>query len=132
MKEDTPAQRAYSVRLALGDGWKVPLPMAAFAALLSKQPGAGRYDSSVVSRLESGARKLTLVDAAAYAAVDPLKRGRAWVAWGPAVAEEEARPLLDPSRDRRLTEAEIQRARDVVAAERAGKTAAKKRGGRSA
>lgn len=74
------SQRVYAVRLALGDGWKNPLPMAEFAELLN---GAGtRYDSSVISRIENGERKLTLADVERIAAVDPERRGKLWLAWG--------------------------------------------------
>ncbi len=40
--------------------------------------------------------------------------------------------LIDPANDRRLTDEEIQRARDQVAAQRAATTAPRKRGGRKA
>lgn len=86
---DTPAKRAYLVRLACGDGFKTPETMAAFAVRLTRQK-RGAWDSAKVSRVESGDRKLTLDDVETYAAVDPLKRGNAWLAFG-----ETAAPAAD-------------------------------------
>lgn len=85
---DTPAKRVYAIRLARGDGWKVPEPMDAFAEAMTavgrtRRPEL-RYDSSKVSRIESGDRKVSIEDAEVLATVDPLKRGAAWVAFGEA------------------------------------------------
>jgi hypothetical protein len=80
---DTPAKRVYAIRLARGDGWKVAEPMDVFAAAMTAV-GKGRYDSSKVSRIESGERKVSIEDAEVLAAVDPLKRGAAWVAFNQA------------------------------------------------
>jgi hypothetical protein len=83
---DTPAKRVYAIRLARGDGWKVPESMEAFAEAMTavgrKRRPELRYDSSKVSRIESGDRKVSIEDAEVLAAVDPLKRGAAWVAFG--------------------------------------------------
>lgn len=111
MLADTPGKRAYLIRLALGDGLKTPMTMAAFAALLTKRSKVV-YDSSMISRMESGERKVTLDDIAYMAALDPLTRGKSWLAFGESV---DMAQLIDPSKDRRLTGEEIQRARDVVA-----------------
>lgn len=77
---DTPEKRAYAVRLACGDGWKNAMPMADFATLLNKKSKGAAYDSAKISRIESGGRTFTIADAKAYAAVDPMRRGAAWVA----------------------------------------------------
>lgn len=42
----------------------------------------GRYDNTVVSKLENGRRDLSVDDLVLYAAVDPLKRGEGWIALG--------------------------------------------------
>lgn len=123
MTEDTPGKRAYSIRLALGDGWKVPLPMADFAALLSRRSGV-RYDSSMVSRIESGDRKLTLDDVAVIASIDPKGRGRDWLAWG-----TNELPALDPEQDRQLTDEEIARA-GAASTSGASSLARKREGGK--
>ena len=80
MTEETPGQRVYRIRLALGDGLKNPMTLRDFVALLRRQKA--RYDPSTISRIENGTRTITLKDVQAIAAVDPLKRGRDWLAWG--------------------------------------------------
>jgi transcriptional regulator with XRE-family HTH domain len=52
-----------------------------FAAALEAITG-DRYDTSEVSRLETGNRVATWRDILAIAALDPEKRGRDWLAWG--------------------------------------------------
>lgn len=90
--EPEPAsRRVYAIRLALGDGWRTALPMADFAELLNGVSG-GRYDSSIISRMESGERKLSLADITALAAVDPERRGKLWVGWGEEADEARAQP----------------------------------------
>jgi hypothetical protein len=123
MTADTPGKRAYLIRLACGDGFKSPEPMAAFAVRLTRQKRGG-WDSAKVSRVENGERKMTLDDVETYVRVDPLKRSRGWLAFG----EAEGEPLLNPATDRKLTAEEIERARAQVAAGRASKTTARKRG----
>lgn len=91
---DTPAKRAYLVRLACGDGFKSPEPMAAFAVRLTRQK-RGAWDSAKVSRVESGERKLTLDDVETYVRVDPLKRSPAWLAFGETAAPAPL-PDLEP------------------------------------
>lgn len=115
------SQRVYAIRLALGDGWKSPLPMAEFAALLGGAGGGTRYDSSVISRIENGERKLTLADVERIAAVDPERRGKLWLGWGELADSTMAEPeplgveSLTPER-----EAEIRQSR---AAKRAARNA---------
>lgn len=115
MKADTPGKRVYLIRLALGDGFKVPMPMAAFAALLTERSGVA-YDSSMISRMESGDRKVTLEDAPRLAALDPEHRGPGWIAWGvvPDISLDQLiRPddhfLTAEDRDRLEAEARAQR-----------------------
>lgn len=84
---DTPGLRAYIIRRDLGPDPRHELSqrdMAERMAEAAKALGLDgvRYDSSVVARIESGARRLTLDDVAVIAAVDPKRRGRAWLAWG--------------------------------------------------
>jgi hypothetical protein len=78
---DTPGKRLYLIRLALGDGTKNPMRIDDFVALLKRKRRAV-YQSSAISRTENGGRKLTLVDAEHFAAVDPQKRGAGWLAFG--------------------------------------------------
>lgn len=49
------------------------------------------YDNTIVSKLENGARALTLDDAVIVAAVDPQQRGRFWLAWDEDANEATAR-----------------------------------------
>ncbi len=75
----TPGQRVYLIRLAHGDGVKNPMPLAEFVALVKKRRGV-TYDASAVSRMENGTRKVTLEDIDVLAPLDPLKRGKMWLA----------------------------------------------------
>lgn len=114
---DSMAQRVYAIRLALGDGWKNPLPMADFAELLNA-PGRPRYDSSVISRIENGERKLSLTDVEALAAIDPHRRGKLWLAWGEV---EDATMADQPPASGMLTDAEVAAAIARSTAERAAR-----------
>ena len=85
---DDIGERVFAVRLALGDGVRKPLALRPFAEVVTLI-GAKlftpdyRRDASTISRWETGQQSLTLEDAAAVAANDPLQRGPAWLAWGP-------------------------------------------------
>lgn len=81
----TPGQRVYLIRLALGDGVKTPMRIKDFVALIRERTGA-KYDPSAISRTENGDRDLALEDVPVIAAVDPHERGRDWLAWGDAPA----------------------------------------------
>lgn len=121
MVADTPGKRVYLVRLALGDGLRTPLSMDRFAALLTERTGR-RYDSSMLSRIENGDRKVTLDDCAAIAPLDPHARGPGWIAWGeretPRSEEQGVDDFApDPIRDRAIGAAAIQRAREARDAE---------------
>ena len=111
---DTPAKRAYLIRLACGDGFKSPEPMAAFAVRLTRQK-RGAWDSGKVSRVESGDRKLTLDDVDTYAAVDPLKRGKSWLAFGETAAPAQL-PDLEPQISGVLSEEQKEASRQRRAA----------------
>lgn len=74
-------QRVYLIRLALGDGFKNPMPQQEFSDYLRERGTA--LDKGDVSRLENGLREqLPLHLLEAIAAVDPLKRGVLWLGWG--------------------------------------------------
>ncbi len=75
------AGRVYLVRLACGDGVALPLSMTDFARLLNGRTGR-HYDRGTIARLEIGRQAARLVDIECIAAVDPLKRGRSWLAFG--------------------------------------------------
>lgn len=79
----TRAERLFAVRAALGEGVRKPLSLRAFAELLTEQAGDGRrYHASQLSGWETGAGVPTVDDFAVIAAVDPERRGPAWLAWG--------------------------------------------------
>lgn len=75
----TIGQRLYLIRLACGDGVRRPEPAADFSARVERATGK-RYDQATISRLETGGRNWLVEDVDAFAAVDPLTRGRAWLA----------------------------------------------------
>lgn len=75
------AARIYQIRLALGDGAGKPLSMREFARLVTQHSGR-HYGNTTISRLETRQQIPSLADVVAIAQVDPLKRGRAWLAFG--------------------------------------------------
>jgi hypothetical protein len=84
---ETPGQRVFRVRLARGDGVRRPQSQRRFAAELNKAAVElgytdRRYDSSEVSRMETGGLGIDLVDGAVVARIDPMKRGLTWLALG--------------------------------------------------
>ena len=108
---ETPGQRLYLIRLALGDGIKNPMLIDVFVALVKRRTGAV-YDPSAISRSENGSRRLTLEDVANFAAVDPLHRGREWLGWG------EAQAMSPPVPRRRHDTEAARRERDGETGER--------------
>lgn len=58
--------------------------------------GVREYSQSTLSKLESGAQAASFDDVAVFAAVDPKRRGRLWLAWGEERAEQTAEPPLTP------------------------------------
>lgn len=80
---ETPGQRVYKIRLALGDGVKNPMTLKDFAALITRATKTV-IDPSALSRLENGGRGLSIDDAHAIAAIDPKRRGPVWLAFGDA------------------------------------------------
>ena len=73
--------RIFEVRLACGSGPRKPLSLRAFAERLNARPEARKvYDSGKLSLLERDQQRADLDDIAVIAAVDPLRRGRAWLA----------------------------------------------------
>jgi hypothetical protein len=118
---ETAGKRLYQVRLACGDGSRKAEPLDAFAARVREITGAD-YDPSTISLLERMKQKWRLEDVKNFAAVDPLERGEVWLSAlqeGPASVE-----TLDPTKDRRLTEQEIQRAHRQLEREQQDRAAA--------
>jgi hypothetical protein len=74
----TRGHRVYLIREALGTR-RDPMPLPKFAELIKRTSGVS-YDKSTLSRMETGERKVSLDDIEAIAPVDPLKRGKAWLA----------------------------------------------------
>jgi hypothetical protein len=75
----TPGGRLYLIRLACGDGARKPESMASFAKRVEASTGK-RYDPSAISLLERNEQGWRLVDVATFASIDPLMRGRTWLA----------------------------------------------------
>lgn len=57
------------------------MPLRAFAVLIRDRTGL-RIDPTELSRLERGLKTPSLAIVDAIAQVDPLRRGRSWLAWG--------------------------------------------------
>jgi transcriptional regulator with XRE-family HTH domain len=74
-KATTIGQRVYLVRLACGDGIRKAMPMREFAEVVGFHP-------SRISDIENNKSKPSLDEVEALAHVDPLDRGRSWIAWG--------------------------------------------------
>lgn len=130
MTAETPGQRLYLIRLALGDGVKNPLPLKEFSALLKRKRQAV-YDPSTLSRMENGHQPLKVDDINTIAPLDPHRRGRAWLAcWDADPLQGVAMPQPDPTKDLLLTDDDIERARLAVVRKSAKKSGAhrKRRG----
>jgi hypothetical protein len=127
VEPDSPGKRLYLIRLALGDGMRRPEPMAAFVARVREATGES-YDTGAVSLLERDLQGWRLKDMNAFAAVDPLKRGGAWLGFGvlPLTAK-----VAESSPDYQATAVDFAAARaQVVEEERrqAARKPAKRRG----
>lgn len=125
MTPETPGQRLFLVRLACGDGIRTAEPMTAFAGRVKRVTGA-TYHPNAISLLERGGQNWKLEDINNFAAVDPKNRGPAWLAWGDAPTPV----LLDPTKDRGLTEEEEERAlraSELLAAAQKSRSAKKRR-----
>jgi hypothetical protein len=136
----TVRERVYEIRKALGPDRRTPLSQGEFAkranAVAARHGLKSTYDASFISKIESGIRAVSIEEVPVFAALDPLKRGEMWLAWGINIAA----PILDldPSQDHRLTDEELERAEKKVAEKaqpsrrpRVRKTAGKKGRGRA-
>lgn len=95
-----------------------------FGALIQKHLRAlgftnARYDKAKVSRMESGARDLTLEEAAVIVALDPLDREMLWLALGELARTSLVSFFQRPPRDAA-----------AIAKSRRAKTTSKRRNGR--
>jgi hypothetical protein len=73
--------RVFKVRLALGDGFRIPMTLRDFDALIEDKTGR-KIHASELSRIERHERLAILEDAEAIAAVDKEGRSPAWLIWG--------------------------------------------------
>lgn len=78
---ETPGQRLFLIRLACGDGLRKPESMRDFADRVLRVTGAD-YEHSTIGMLERDIQGWRIKDVSAFAAVDPKKRGEAWLAFG--------------------------------------------------
>lgn len=74
------ANRLLAIRRALQSESK-PLPYPDFEALIMEHTGV-RISRETLRQMEIGNRVPDIGTVEAIASVDPLKRGRAWLAWG--------------------------------------------------
>lgn len=91
---DARAERLKQVREATGLTQLQFLPRLNGAA---SALGAKDYSQSTLSKLETGAQDASFVDVSVFATVDPLGRGKLWLAWGDAEDATLARPKAGPS-----------------------------------
>lgn len=77
-EHNTRGHRVYLIREALGTR-REPMPLQRFADVIRETTGAV-YDKATLSRMETGERKVSLEDIETIAQVDPLKRGKVWLA----------------------------------------------------
>lgn len=95
--------RIFQIRCDLGGGARDPLPMGEFAERLeAASAGTRRYHASDVSRWERGMREPSMADLLAIAAVDPKRRGVAWLAFA---SPEGTPPLPEPATAPKVGEA---------------------------
>lgn len=117
----TVAERVYEIRRALGPDRRTPLSQTEFAkranAIAARHGLKSNYDTSHISKIETGIRAVSIEEIPVFAALDPKGRGESWLAWG---VVRPGKPLLDldPGRDHRLTAEEAGRA-EAQAAETA-------------
>lgn len=90
---DTPGARLYLIRLACGDGVRTAEPMREFAQRVKRATGAD-YNPMKISLLERMKQNWRLEDVTAFAAADPLGRGRAWLATFDGDAHREVVPKV--------------------------------------
>lgn len=92
---ETPGDRVYQVRRALGPDSRHEMSQRAFADLLNATAKKARLDlnftDSTITRLETGERRLQLEEAELIAMIDPLERGKIWLAFGPIADDEPAK-----------------------------------------
>jgi hypothetical protein len=98
---ETPGDRLYMIRLACGDGLRRAEPLPEFVERVKETTGKA-YHPATLSLLERMQQEWRLRDIDAFAAVDPLGRGRAWLA----VFDEEA-PATSSARGAKLEEPPI-------------------------
>jgi transcriptional regulator with XRE-family HTH domain len=72
---ETEGDRLYHIRVALGVSPRRPESQPAFAERIG-------YDASTISRIERGELRMSREFAEKAAAVDPMKRGPAWLLYG--------------------------------------------------
>lgn len=78
---NTPGQRLFQIRLACGDGHRKPESLREFAERVEAVTGVS-YDHKTISLLERDGQGWRLKDVHAFSAIDPLKRGEHWLAFG--------------------------------------------------
>lgn len=98
MGSETTGDRLYAIRLACGDGRRKAESQKDFSARVKKRTGV-YYDPATISLLERMEQIWKLEDVEAFAAVDPLKREPAWLAFG--AAPTSGAPTTPPTGDAR-------------------------------
>lgn len=94
VEHSTPGQRLFQIRLACGDGRRKPESLREFANRVARATG-DTYQHAAISLLERDEQGWRLKDVHNFTAVDPLKRGECWLAFGD--VEEVAVPMPRPT-----------------------------------
>ena len=84
MDLSTPGRRLYAIRLQYGDGSRKAEPLKAFAKRVEDITGE-HYDPMTLSLLERDEQGWKLIDAEILSQLDKERRGKEWLAFGPAV-----------------------------------------------
>lgn len=96
---ETIGERLFKIRAACGKGERDPETLDDFAVRVAKATGVS-YNPVTLSLLERGKRHWRVADVEAFARVDPLNRGKEWLAFGdeaeqPRAAEpDHRRPVI--------------------------------------
>lgn len=121
---ETIGERLFKIRAACGRGERDPETLDDFAVRVAEATGV-RYNPVTLSLLERGKRHWRVRDVETFAQIDPLHRGREWLAFG-----DEPRRIPHPDASR--SGAEMYYGEDVGTGQRADappiKKAANERG----
>jgi transcriptional regulator with XRE-family HTH domain len=103
MAKQSIGERVYEIRSALGPDARHEMSQKAFAELVNATAKRAKikiatFVDSTITRIEKGERRLQVEEIELIASMDPLKRGKTWLAFGEAGGAE---PLDPPSKQKK-------------------------------